>query len=248
MTKQNSSVLKPGIGVDLIFNLSSISPLVKPSIIFELNNNKVVVAQPQRKISTEHKFATMHISSLIPNELSIKTRQGYLCRIVKLIDDYKLANDNSTQALLLEYQEPLLEMNIRAAFRFQPNSTHSVIGKIVYKGKEFYSGVHFKVFDISISGIGFLIPKKIKKSINPLSDIAKNSSAKIGLLLRSTEDKEEIITIESEINVVRTNSEYNEISGFAGVSFQNLLQQSEESLNKFIHNAQLFEIRKSNRL
>lgn len=248
MTKQISSILKPGIGVDLIFNLSSMSPLVKPSIIFEQDNNKIVVAQPQRKISSEYKFETMHISSLISNELSVKIRKGYLCRIIKLIDKYKLANDNRTQALLLELQEPLLEMNIRAAFRFKPNLTHNVIGKIVYEGKEFYSGVHFKVFDISISGIGFLIPKKIKKNRNPLLDISKNSPANVGLLLKSTEDKEEILTLESEIFIVRTNIEHNERSGFAGVSFQNLLQQSEEALNKFIHNAQLFEIRKNNRL
>lgn len=248
MAKESLNILKPGIGIDLIFNLSSLSPIVKPSIVFEGENRRIIVAQPQNKISRDYNYETMHVSSLISDDLSGKNRKGYTCKIIDHLNDYNLANKNKTQALLIEYEEPLIDMNIRAAFRFEPNVTHNVIGKMVYKGNEFYSGIHFKVFNISISGIGLLIPKKIKKSINPLLDIAKNSYAKMGLLLRSTEEAEEITTIECEMLVVRKNTEYNKISGFAGFSFQNLLQQSEEELNKFIHNAQLHEIRKNNRL
>ncbi len=245
MNKQTSNILKPGIGVDLIFNLSSMSPLLKPSIIFERENQSITIAQPQSIITPNYKYETMHISSLISNELAGKNRKGYLCKITKHLDSYILSNGSVTKALLLEIQEPLIDLNIRAAFRFEPNLTHTVMGKIIYKGKEYYSGVHFKVFNISISGVGFILPKKIKKSRNPLLDIAKDSIAKMGLLLRSTEGAEEIITIESEILIVRTNSDYNKFSGFVGVSFRNLVQQSEEALNKFIHNAQVFEIRKN---
>lgn len=248
MTEKALNILKPGIGVDLIFNLTSMSPVIKPSIIFENIKNKIIVAQPKNRISSEYTFETMHISTLLANEEPGRNRKGFSCKIIKLIDKYELANNNRTQALLLEYKEPLLDMNIRSAYRFEPNPTHNVIGKLFYKGKEFYSGVHFKILNISVSGIGFLIPKKIKKSRNPLLDIAKNSSAKIGLLLNNSEKKNDIVTIESEIIIVRTNTEHNQLSGFAGVSFQNLNQQSEEALNKFIHNAQLFEIRKNNRM
>lgn len=247
MSEKTPSILKPGIGVDLIFNLSSMSPIVKPSIVFEQNNQQVIVAQPKIKITPDYRFDTMHISSLVSAELSGKNRKGYKCKIAKHIDKYQLANNNTTQALLLDLLPDLFDMNIRAAFRFEPNATHNVIGKLLYRGNEYFSDLHFKVFNISVSGIGLLIPKKIKKEINPLHEIAKNATARVGLILRSLEDKEEIVTIESEVFIVRTNRDYNEKSGFAGIKFQNLKQQNEESLNRFIHNAQLYEIRLNNR-
>lgn len=248
MAKELSNILKPGMGVDLIFNLSSMSPIVKPSIIFDRNDQEIVVAQPKNRISSDYNYQTMHISSLIPDTVSGKNRKGYSCKILKLIDAYRLANNNTTRAILVKYEEPFIDMNIRAAFRFEPTATHSVMGKIIFKGEEFYSGTHFKVFNISVSGLGLLIPRKINKLRNPLLEIPKGSDLKIGLLLRSTEAEEEITTLESKIHTVRQNTNYNKINGFAGFSFHNLSQQNEEALNKFIHNAQLFEIRQSNRL
>lgn len=245
MVKQAVNILKPGLGIDLVFNLSSMNPVVKPSIIFDCIKNQVIIAQTHRKISPDYKYNTVHISSLISNELSGKVRKGYPCKILEFIKEYKLANNNITQALLLEYSEPQLDMNIRSAFRFEPNLTHNVMGKLVHEGIDYYSGVHFKILNISISGIGLLIPKKIKKIRNPLLNISINSYAKIGLLLKSSEN---IVTIESEILTIRKNTEYNPMSGFAGFSFNKLSSESEESLNQFIHNAQLHEIRTINKM
>ena len=248
MSKKSADILKPGMGVDLVFNLTSISPVVKSSIIFDCVDNKMIVAQPRIKITPDYNYDTMHVSSLISEALSEKKRKGYTCRILKEIKDYKLANGSATPALELEFTEPLLDLNIRAAFRFTPNTAYSVMGKLIYKGKEFYSGTHFKVFNISISGMGILIPKKINKIWNPLLNIKKNSPAKAGLLFKSSDETESISTMECDVLIVRANPDYNEMSGFVGMSFENLHYEDENTLNKFIHNGQLFEIRADNRL
>lgn len=250
MTTQKDIVLKPGLGVDLVFNLDTLSPISKSSIVFDQDEKlrQVTVAQPTPKISKDYKYDQMHLSTLVTKELSGKVRLGYKCKIIKLINKYQLANQGVADAILLEYQEPLVEINIRAAFRLYPNTSFDVMGKLFYHGKEFYSGIHFKIYNVSVSGIGLLIPKKIKKDRNPLLDIETNKTGKIGLLLKKTGKSDDIITIESDIKVVRSNSNFNAMSGFAGLTFAELLQKNETALNKFIHEAQLHEIRQTNRL
>lgn len=249
MNKENEFLLKPGMGVDLVFNLDSLSPLSKSSIVFDCDESRrqVIVAQPAQRIHKDYQFKQMHISSLIKKELSAKIRLGYSCKIVDIIKEYSMANQEKTEAILLEYSPPAQEINIRSAFRFHPNPNFDVYGKIVIDNAIYYSGRHFKFHDISITGIGILIPKKILKERNPLLDLKANSYAKIGILLKIGNREDSVFTIECDIKVIRTHMEYNLLSGFAGFSMVNLTQDQEETLNRFIHNAQLDEIRKVNR-
>jgi hypothetical protein len=189
----------------------------------------------------------MHISSLVKKELSSKIRLAYSCRILDSIKEYSLANRGKSEALVIEYFPPATEINIRAAFRFRPNSNFDVYGKLVINDEMYYSGRHFKFYDISITGIGILIPKKILKERNPLLDLKTNSHANIGILLKTGGREDSASTIECEIKVIRTNMEFNLLSGFAGCSLLNMTHENEETLNRFIHNAQLHEIRKVNR-
>lgn len=250
MADNKDFILKPGMGIDLVFDLDSLSPSAKPSIVFDFDEKKrqVVVAQPTHRINPDTQGRQMHISSLVRRELSPKVRLGFPCRVLEALNGYQLANHGKADALLIEYRPPLVEINIRAAYRFHPNPTHDVMGKLQYHNEIYYSGNHFKIHNISINGVGLLIPKKIKKNRNPLLDIPVQSLAKIGIILKNTLENNAIFTIDSDIRVVRTHSEYNAMSGFAGCTLLHLSQEYEEILNKFIHNAQLHEIRKLNRL
>ena len=249
MNKECDFLLKPGLGVDLVFNLDSLSPSSRSSIIYELNEplRQVTVAQPVHRISPDHSSHQMHISSLIRKELSDKIRVGYPCKIIDIIKGYDLANRGKTEALLLEYVPTLIDINIRSAFRLHPNASYDVLGKMVLNGEIFYSGRHFKFHDISITGIGMLIPKKIQKTRNPLLDLKPDSIAQIGILLKNSEKQDSVTTLECKIKTVRAHMDYNPLSGFAGFSFINLSQDAEETLSRFIHNAQLYNIRKINR-
>jgi c-di-GMP-binding flagellar brake protein YcgR len=79
-------------------------------------------------------------------------------------------------------------------------------------------------------------------------DIQNNGSGKIGIILKNVEDGGTISTFDCDITVVRTHTDYNPLSAFAGCSLVNMSPDAEEMLNKFIHQAQLHEIRKLNRL
>lgn len=249
MNKEDAFLLKPGMGVDLVFNLDSLSPVSKSSIVFDFDESKrqVIVAQPVLKIQKDHPYKQMHVSSLIRKDISTKVRLGYPCNLVDIIKDYRLSNNERAEAVVLEYSLPAQEINIRSAFRFQPNANFEVLGKLVIHNEMYYSGRHFKFYDISISGIGILFPKKIQKDRNPLLDLKPDTQGKIGILLKSGEKSDSVWTIEAKIKVVRVNTDYNPLSGFAGLSMLNLTQDHEEILNRFIHQAQLYQIRKNNR-
>ncbi|GAB6094167.1 hypothetical protein JCM14469_04190 [Desulfatiferula olefinivorans] len=249
MVDTKDLILKPGLGIDLVFDLDSLSPSSKPSIVFDCNDRtrRVIVAQPTHRINPATVSRQMHISSLVRKELSSKVRLGYLCRVLEAINGYSLANQGKADALLIEYIPPLMEINIRAAYRFHPNASHEVLAKLVYHDQIYYSGRHFKLHNISINGVGLLIPKKILKDRNPLLDIQNSSSGKIGIILKYAEDGGAISTFDCDFTVVRTHTDYNALSAFAGCSLVNLSPDAEEMLNKFIHQAQLHEIRKLNR-
>lgn len=249
MAKDTHLILKPGMGVDLIFELNSISPRSKPSIIFDVMPKKkqIVIAQPTQRINPEMPIREMHISSLIRGEFSSKTRMGYKCRVVDAINGYQLANRSMADAIVIEYSEPALEINIRAAYRFHPNEQFDVMGKLSYNNEFYYSGRHFRFQNISINGVGLLIPKKFRQERNPLIDMQVDSVAKIGIILKYSLEEETIETLDCDLDVVRTNTNYNEKSGFAGCALKNLAVEHEEILNRFIHKAQVHEIRRQNR-
>lgn len=248
MAKNIPGILKPGMGIDLVFNIDSMTPVIRTSIIFENMERRIIVAQPRNRIHPDDKYSTLHISSLTSDTTQEKIRKGYLCSIKKFIDTFKLANGTLIPALELEYSDPLIEMNIRSAYRFTPGPAYSVMGKLVFRDMEYYSGTHFKIFDISLTGMGVLIPKRIKKTANPLLNISKKAKIKTGLLLKGTEEKEVIYTIETDLKIIRVNPNYSEKNIYVGLKFENLRPEDENSLNSFIHNGQLHEIRSQNRI
>ncbi len=126
----------------------------------------MIIAQTTPQIFPSTSFDQMHVTTLVKKELAQKFRVGYKCEIKNFLSNYKLANNNTIPAIQIQYHLPPIELNIRSAFRLKPTAKHEVLGKLIFNGKSYFSGKDFKVFNISITGIGFLIPKTIKGKIN----------------------------------------------------------------------------------
>ncbi|MGB5156899.1 hypothetical protein [Desulfobacterium sp. N47] len=101
MSKINDFILKPGMRVDLVFNLKSLSPSSRPSILFDVDETKrqVIVDQPSQKIRPGTLIKEMHISFLINKDSSLKTRVGYACRLLEIINNYQLSSKDVTDAI-----------------------------------------------------------------------------------------------------------------------------------------------------
>lgn len=243
----DDSVLKPGTGIDLVKNLHSLDPVSHSSVIFEADpkTKTLIVAAPASSIAPGGKEpGQLHVSTMCRSVSGEKTRIGFPCRLLRVIQGYRLANGTTTSALAITYVPISESVNVRAAFRYSPTANHEALGKLVIAGHEFFSGSHFRICDISITGVGLVIPRLLGTGKNPLGALEAGRVAKLGIVLKdNTKDKELFATLDTAIAVIRVNRRFNELSLFAGCRFTRLESRGEAALSQFIHNAQLHEIR-----
>lgn len=247
ITTVDDTVLKPGTGIDLVINLHSLAPVSSSSVIFDADQNRhtMLIALPERHADLKKdQKVTLHVSTLIRDETGEMHRVGFPCKIVKFIDTYPLANGTTTSAAVVSYKPTPEPVNVRNAFRYSPTSTHEVMGKMVIVGHDFFSGKDFRISDISITGVGLVIPREINRVKNPLTALEAGRVARLGLVLRDhTKEPVTMESIDTAIQIMRINRRHNEVAMFAGCRFNRIPSQAEDILSRFIHNAQLHEIR-----
>ena len=247
-TPDDHTVLKPGTGIDLVKNLHSLSPTSHASVIFEANLDKhtLIVAVPGiTHAKVPDNSVQLHITTMVHLDSGKKKRVGFPCKVIRAIPEYRLSNGNVIPALALSHSLKPEEVNVRAAFRFSPTASHEVLGKLIIANHEFFSGSHFRISDISTTGLGLVIPRTLNKMKNPLTALETGRIAKMGIVIRDhTQEKEHIDSLDTAITVVRVNHRFNERSIFVGWSFARMETKKEELLSHFIHNAQLHEIRR----
>ena len=248
MKQKKDTIFTPGKSVELVFNLNSLSPVSRSCMIYENNTKKkeIILSQTSPRTLKTVKYDTLHLTILTTNDKNEKIRLGLECKIKDFIK-YKLNQDTVEDGILLSYKETVQDVNIRSAFRIKPNDQYSILAKFECRNSDFYSGKHFKIFDISLSGVGFLIPNIPDKKKNPLIKLEIGDLGKIGIVLKenSGEDSEpEIKRLFNQVKVVRINKNFNPRYILIGCQFtKNWERDEEEGLGSFVHQLQLFEIR-----
>lgn len=243
-------IFYPGATIELVFNLDSLNPRSFPTIIFDINHvaKTITIAQPSNvKLHKNLKFDQLHATTLARKENGGKARFGINCSIIEVEPSYKLISGETTSAVLLSYSGNIIETNIRSGFRLTLNSFYDAACKIIYDGSEFFSGKHLKMHDISTTGAGIIILKKINTEKNPLLMMEPGYKGKIGLILKKPEGESITpISIPTHFEVARMAPNYTEKSAFCGIRFHRITADHEDLISKFIHEAQLFEIHKMN--
>ncbi|PIE71801.1 MAG: hypothetical protein CSA22_00925 [Deltaproteobacteria bacterium] len=247
MDEHIEHIFNSGAGIDLVFNIDSDAPRALSSIVLDADfrNNTLFAAQTTPPVTPNFTYDQMHVTTLESTGSGEKKRQGLSCSITRFMNKYKLANGSFTVALQLLISPPLKEVNIRSAFRLKPGLHYSVMGKVIYGKQEFYSGDHFGVHDISNTGMAILIPKLFKTHPNPFLNITVGASVKIGLVLKSQQE-EAIDTLSGIARVVRIQMQFNKTHALMGLFFHPFSGNQEARLSRFIHEAQLDEIRRLN--
>lgn len=235
----------PSTGVELILNLNSLHPSILPSIIYDVDFNQqtFIIAKPRQAVKRSTKFKEMHITTLIKKN-NINQRVGLKCIPVGSSSQYKLSNGKKISVIRIKYTLPVLESNIRSGYRISLRNGFTAKAKIIDEKKEFHSSKHFTLRDISLSGVGIIIPKKLGGMANPLTKININHQAKmkITLVQKKIVNSKDELTI--DIEVKRINTYFNEFNFLAGLKFLKLKSKDEEKLSHFIHQAQVDELRK----
>lgn len=247
MTHLPENIFLPGTPVEMVFNIDSLMPVSKNSIIFDADfkTKELIISQTTPRTSKAFSYETLHITTLKTNS-SDKIRLGIKCAILNFIDSYRLNKETTEQAIKLSYSGKISEVNIRSAFRIKPNNVYSIMAKLIFKNKEFLSAKDFKIFDISLTGIGILIPNISNRQENPLIELEIGDSGKIGIVMKEPGPEKEVPIIKKLINkikIVRINKKFNQRYILIGCQFGPWERNHEEDLGKFIHQLQLFEIR-----
>ncbi|MCK5541046.1 MAG: hypothetical protein KAI40_00015 [Desulfobacterales bacterium] len=245
----------PSMGVDLVFNINSLVPYAKSSIIYDINcdDQTIIVAQPLNPITKNANYTEMHLTAVIRGNKG-KIRVGIKCKPIKFIKDFKLAGSNRVAAIELKYFPPLTETtNIRSAYRLPLSNHFSINGKIIYLDDEYITKRDFIFRDVSFAGSGILCPKKINMKVNPLTRIKMHETIKIGMILQkeAKDDPtkmEPVAIIPANAEITRLNSDFSETHIFLGMKFINISSEKENALNTFIHEAQVDELQRLSRL
>lgn len=245
MTLAIDKIFLPSVGVDLVFNINSVAPYSRSSIIYDVDFKKeaITIAQPLVAFSKRTAFSELHLTTII-QEKNRKVRVGIKCNGFTLIDQYLLANKTNVQAVILKYQLPVQETNIRSAFRLPLSTKYIIKSKILYRDVEYRSPEHFSVRDISFNGIGIVIPKTNNKKPNPLSDLKFKEEILLGIILVDTDKEKPLGKIPIRTQATRINPGYSETYILIGLKIISLSNQNETLLNKFIHDAQVDELKR----
>jgi len=248
MTFDMENIFVPSAGVNIVFNMNSLAPYSRSSIIYDidLKSKEIIIAQPLTPFSKNTRFKELHITTII-HDGNRKLRVGVECVQFRIIDKYKLANKTDVPAVVLKYELPVTETNIRSAYRLPLSTKYDIKGKIFYN-KIVYSAPHdFSIRDISLAGLGIKIPKKIGLSTNPLSSIKKDEKIEIELVLIKIHQDKPVTKFIINTKIVRSKPDYSSTHSLMGVRILNLETISENILSKFIHDAQVDELKRLSR-
>lgn len=245
MTFKPDKIFLPSVGVDIVFNMNSLTPYSRSSIIYDVDFNKkeIIIAQPLSPFSNNTVFKELHLTTII-REKGRKIRVGIECTQFKIIDDFRLANKTRVSAVLIKYELPAKETNIRSAFRLPLSTKYIIKGKILYNGLEYFTSRDFSIRDISLAGLGLVIPKKRSKNLNPLTEVKTNEEIVIGIVLINMDEDKPLGTLPLKTQVVRVNTNYSETHSLMGLKIVSLKNKGELILNKFIHEAQIDELKR----
>lgn len=235
----------PSVGVDLVFNINSVAPYSRSSIVYDINPGEktVTIAQPNTPLTPSTVYDELHISTIIQTKNRI-IRVGLKCTAVAFISDYRLANNKKINALRITFAPPAKEINIRSAFRLPLNSKFVIKGKILHDHLEYFTPSDFSIRDISLSGIGLILPKKRKTFPNPLGALELDEQVGIGIILINTNLAKPLGTIPIKAQVTRIIKDYSDTHMLIGLHILTIKPEGEDLLNKFIHDAQIAELKR----
>jgi hypothetical protein len=231
--------------IEVAFNLDSPVPIVLPTNIYKCNyeSKRMLIYQTHPAVLPSHKYQSMNIATLIEKELNRMTRLGLKCHIVKFLNNYQISDHVTENFFLIEYAPPMQKINLRTTYRLRTSYRFNVEGRLYFKGTPFESGNLFTVQDVSVTGGGLLVPKKIGKKENPVLKIPLNESMKMDFTLIQADTQKKPLKFTTTIETTRKVMSYNAANAFIGVRFDNLKDEDQERLFQFIHDAQLYEIR-----
>ncbi len=243
------SIFRPGAKIEVVFGIDSLNPVVRNSLLYDVDYKKkiFIMAQSNPAILPSDKGKPITVATLHNKN----TRVGVPVTMIKVLKKYTLGVGKPVTAVAFKYSTDMDKVSVRSSFRLQPNNAYKLGARFTWQDANFVTGKHFVIHNISISGLGILVPK-IKGKAGTVSLLALESGAQakatLALVIDDTLDEvKEKMTIFSDITFVRKNINFSKKAVFLGARFSGLSYKDEDILSAYIHKAQLFSIRETQR-
>lgn len=245
MSYSIESIFFPSVGVDLVLNIDSLMPLPRASIIHDVDFAKkiITIAQPKIPFTETTAFDQLHLTTIIRTDKR-RVRVGIPCRPVRFLSNYRLAGNTTDNAIVLGYELPVSEKNIRSAFRLSLDSRYMIRAKLIHRQLEYHSPGHFRIRDISLTGASLVIPKKMNQKTNPLLELKRNDVLLSGMSLIDSQKEHPLATFALKFTVVRLHLNHSETNILAGLKITRMDPKDEDALSEFIHAAQIHQLRR----
>ena len=161
MSFKIESMFMSSVGVDLVFNMNSLNPISRSSIIHDINYQKeiITIAQPLVPITRTTAYDQLHLTTIIASKKT-PIRVGISCQLTEFVNQYHLAKQTISKAVILKYKLPVKETNIRAAFRLPMSQKYTIRAKIRYQGGDYYTPNDFGIKDLFYRNGANYPPKK----------------------------------------------------------------------------------------
>ncbi len=231
--------------MDLVADINSLSPVSWPSIIYDVDYNAqtFTIAHPLAHLGSRNRKRQLSLTTIIRKQHQ-DIRVGIACKIIDTNPQYPLSGGEKTKALILKYQLPVTESNIRSAYRLPLSKHHAIQAKLRHNKLDYYTTKHFIIRDISFAGIALLAPSCIDGKRNPVADLQLNETIMIGMTLIKHGQRIEDGTFPAKAKVSRINADYSKTHLLIGLQITGIGADKESMLTHFIHNAQIDELKR----
>jgi PilZ domain len=245
MNLKIEGIFMPSVGVDLVFNMNSLTPVSRSSIIHDADFQRktLTIAQPLIPITSKTAFDRLDLTTIITRGQN-RIRVGIECQPITFVNQYRLANQMMSEAVVVRYKLPVEETNIRTAFRLPLSQRYTIRAKMIYEGGDYYTPNDFRIRDISFTGTGILIPKKKSSRATPLMGLNKKDIVPLGLVLTDEEKEKPVGAFPLRAEIIRVNKNYSDSHVLVGLKILDLDEKNETVLNRFIHTAQIDQLNK----
>ena len=90
------NVFPIGRKIDLAFNLDSLRPTVRSTIIHECDymNRIITLSQTNPKILSNLDYRKMEVTTLVGKQTANRIRVGINCEVIRYLNDYRLSDGN----------------------------------------------------------------------------------------------------------------------------------------------------------
>ncbi|MBF0118252.1 MAG: hypothetical protein HQK79_05405 [Desulfobacterales bacterium] len=232
----------PGKIIELVFEYGN-NKIIKSTQILNCNysENKIIVFKSSSQLPDNLNNISIIITTLVKIDTDEIIRVGVNCEKIEFIKEYKIADDKIVEAILIEFSLPMKQLDLRTAYRIQPNITYQVNAKLIWERDEYESNEDFSIYNISATGIGIIVHnnKEITDKRKHLTNLIPKAQINVILFLENSPNNSNL-TILSGIEIVSIDSQ--ETITFIRAKFCDVDIMDGETLYKFTDEAKENEV------